>query len=276
MTDQVQTIQSMDGNGSRVSILEYQQLIGSNSLESARTLYFAAQSGMRLRQVFIQINACEVVLEAGALQYMKGNIVMETKSGGLGGLVTKIAASALTNESTFRPRYKGVGEIMLEPAFAHFLLIKLNGEEMITDKGMFYASEGTVNVGVAMQKNISSALFGNEGFFQTRISGTGWVVLASPVPLAEIRKVVLNNEKLQVDGNFALLRKGKIEFKVEKSSKSIFGTARSGEGLLQTFAGTGEVWLAPTQDIYERMRAASLSALVSSQHSSNTQTNTKV
>lgn len=74
-------------------------------------------------------------------------------------------------------------------------------------------------------------------------------------------RLQLNNEKLSVDGNFALLRKGRIEFKVEKSSKSLLGSATGGEGLLQTFTGTGEVWLAPTQSVYERMRYEGLSRL---------------
>ena len=47
------------------------------------------------------------------------------------------------------------------------------------------------------------------------------------------------------------LRSEGIEFKAEKSSKSWIATSVSGEGLLQTFSGTGSVWIAPTQGIYE-------------------------
>jgi uncharacterized protein (AIM24 family) len=101
-----------------------------------------------------------------------------------------------------------------------------------------------------MQKHVSSALFGGEGLFQTKVSGKGWVVLTTPVPASEIQKITLNNEKLSVDGSFAILRKGNIDFKVEKSSKGLFSSKISGEGLLQTFTGTGEVWLCPTIDYY--------------------------
>ena len=58
---------------------------------------------------------------------------------------------------------------------------------------------------------------------------------------------VLDNEKLSVDGNFALMRHDSVDFKVEKSSKGI------GEGLLQTFSGSGKVWIAPTQGVYEKL-----------------------
>ena len=265
-------IANMDGNGSRVTVWEYQKLMGSNSIENARSLYYAAQVGMRLRQVQIQINQAKVILEAGALQYMRGNIQIDASSGGLAGMAQKALINALTNEKTYRPTYTGVGDIVLEPSFGHFLLIKLENEEMVTDKGMFYASEGTVSVGVATQKNISAAFFGGEGFFQTKIFGTGWVVLESPVPLQEIVQVKLNGEKLQVDGNFALLRKGKIDFSVEKSTKSWIGSSRSGEGLLQTFAGTGEVWLAPTQSVYQKLRFQGLNQMVAAGHSSGSKT----
>ena len=268
----IHTLEEMKGENSDVKILEYIKLLGSKSVYNAQALHFASQAGMRLRQVQIHLNNGEAIVEAGALNFMYGNLQMDNKTGGLAGFAQKAIASALTNETAVRPHYTGNGYIFLEPSFSHFLLVQLNNEEMIVDKGMFHACEGSVSVGVATQKNISSALFGGEGFFQTKISGTGWVVLESPVPMAEIRRIVLNNHKLQVDGNFALLRKGKIEFSVEKSTKSILGSARSGEGLLQTFYGVGEVWLAPTQSIYERLQNHSLASMSTPSRSSGQNT----
>ena len=75
-------------------------------------------------------------------------------------------------------------------------------------------------------------------------------MLASPVPAVEIRCVELTGDKLSVDGNFAVMRTGNVEFTAAKSSKSLMGTVTSGEGLLQTFSGHGRVWIAPTQSIY--------------------------
>jgi uncharacterized protein (AIM24 family) len=65
------------------------------------------------------------------------------------------------------------------------------------------------------------------------------------------------------------LRKGNIEYRVEKSNKSLLGSAISGEGLLQTFSGTGEVWLAPTQSFYTRMHAENLQNLMRTSGTSN-------
>ena len=102
---------------------------------------------------------------------------------------------------------------------------------------------------------ISCTLFGGEGFFQTQASGTGIVVLVSPVPVAELVVYELAaGEKLSVDGNFAFVRTASVSFHAEMSSKSIFGTVVSGELLLQTFTGPGMVWLAPTQGVYDKMK----------------------
>jgi uncharacterized protein (AIM24 family) len=170
------------------------------------------------------------------------------------------------------PRYRGTGQIYLEPSFSHFLIYRLGGEEVIADKGMFCCGQGSLDVGSAVQKNVSSALFGGEGWFQTRIRGTGICVLESPVPADEVLRIDLKDETLQVDGNFALMRTGRIEFSVEKSTRSLLGTLTSGEGLLQTFRGTGSVWLAPTQEIYQRLQAGGMSPLGAATRTSNTGT----
>jgi uncharacterized protein (AIM24 family) len=113
---------------------------------------------------------------------------------------------------------------------------------VIADKGMFYCGQGALDVGSAVEKNVSSALFGGEGLFQTRIKGTGICVLKSPVPADEVMQIdPKDDETVLVDGSFALMRTGRIEFSVEKSTRSLLGTITSGEGLLQTFRGTGSV-----------------------------------
>lgn len=126
---------------------------------------------------------------------------------------------------------------------------------------MFYACEEGIEIDATMQKNVSSAFLGNEGLYQTRIEGSGIVVLKVPVPESEIFKCILINDTLKVDGNFAILRTGNIEFSVEKSSKSIIGTAVSGEGMVNVYRGTGEVWLVPTKSIYKDLNIKGLDAI---------------
>ncbi len=260
-THNVTVVEQAQSTQSAVEILYYNSLDGSDDVDVAENLFYVQQVGMRLKQIKILLYGGEVIIEAGALQFMKGSITADSTVGGVGGFAKKLASNVLTRESTFRPLYRGIGEMYLEPSFGHFIIIYLNDEEMVVDKGMFYAAESSINVGIAMQKNISSALFGGEGLFQTKLTGTGWCVLSSPVPSHEIVRYQLNNEHLLVDGDFTLLRKGNIEFRVSRSTKSFIGALTSGEGLLQTFFGTGEVWIAPTYDVYKRIKLMGFSDL---------------
>ena len=101
-------------------------------------------------------------------------------------------------------------------------------------------------------------------------------VLFSPVPADEVQEIALDGNKLSVDGNFALMRTSGVEFRAEKSSKSWIASSVSGEGMLQTFTGSGTIWLAPTQGVYERMTSLEgLRQLAVPPGSMGTVTNTK-
>lgn len=253
-SDKVQVINSAGHETFLVEVLEYLSLEGCQDIATAEALYFANNAGIRLKQVRIRLNKGMAILEPGALHFMKGRIDIQAKAGGTGGItgIAKgLASKFLANETFFKPRYSGVGDIYLEPSFGHFLIHTLNkGEKLIAEKGMFYAGEGSLGVSAVAQKNISAAALGGEGFMQTAVEGPGICIFVSPVPASEVLCLELKNERLQVDGNFALMRTDGVQFTVEKSTKSFFGAMASGEGWLQTFEGTGKVWIAPTQAVY--------------------------
>ncbi|WP_194191735.1 AIM24 family protein [Clostridium chrysemydis] len=241
-------------NDSRFQVLEFDELRGATDVDTAFDLNVLNRGGVRLKQVRVLLEDSAVRIEAGLLSYMKGDIEVSNKSGGVIGISKKFIKSKLTGEEMFKPRYQGHGEIYLEPTFNHYALVELEDDEIIVDDRLFVACEDTVEVKVTSQKTISSALFGNEGFFQTKIKGEGIVVLQIPVPEEEIFKCRINEDVLKVDGSFAILRTGDIEFTVEKSATSIFGSATSKEGLLNVYRGTGEVWLIPTKSVYDKMK----------------------
>lgn len=252
-TNKLNMLSEMEGE-SKFQILEYEKLDGATDAETAFGLNVIRQSGIKLKQIRIILEDSEVKLEPNSLSYMKGNIEVKNKTGGLIGFGKKIISSKLTGETAFKPTYSGSGEIFLEPSFGHFALIELEDDEIIVSDNMFYACEDGIDVNAAMQKNISSTFLGNEGLYQTRIEGSGIVALKVPVPESEIFKCILINDTLKVDGNFVILRTGNIEFSVEKSSKSIVGTMVSGEGLVNVYRGTGEVWLTPTKNVYKDLK----------------------
>lgn len=258
----------VSSDGAEVEIIQYKSLTGAANIVAAKNLFYAERSNMRLKMVRIRLNNHHVRVEPGALYFMKGHLQMKASTGG--GVFKAVSRKMLSGESFFVNEIHGVGEIYLEPTFGHFLLREINDSEeaLIVDRGLFYAGTAGLDIAAQSQKNISSALFGGEGFFQTKIKGNGVAVLYSPVPRNEIQEVELRGDKLWVDGNFALARTEGVTFRVEKSSKGWLSTAVSGEGLLQSFEGIGKVWIAPTQGIYQRLSTTggllSLSRLLNS------------
>ncbi|BAU09543.1 hypothetical protein LEP3755_00140 [Leptolyngbya sp. NIES-3755] len=256
-----EVIHSVTRGGTTFELLQYKALSGSETIAIAEQLHTLDKAGVRLRQLRIRLEKDGIRTEPGALQFSKGRIEMESSTGmgeGVGGLVKGALAAARTGEAMFKPLYSGTGEIYLEPTFGHYWFMQLNNQTLYADQGLFCCSENSVQVGAHKVESLSARVAGGEGRYQTKVSGTGIVVFRIPVPLSEIVEMSLNNETLQVDGSFALLRTSGIEFTVEKASKSLMGAVTSGEGLLQTFRGTGKVWIAPTQAIYAQMAMASL------------------
>lgn len=244
-------------NGSlQIEVLQYDALLGSTNKNTAQALWFMSQANIKARQIVAYINNDSIKIEPGAMSYFQGPLEM-VSGVTMTNLLSRAIGGALTGEKMAMPEYRGSGVLVLEPSFRHFILAELDaGETIITDKGMFYCAQGSVNVQPILNSQISGALLGGEGVFQTALTGPGLIVLETPVPMCEINIVELNNDVLRVDGNFALLRTGNVQFTVEKSARTFMGSAMSGEGLVNVFRGTGQVWIAPTIKVYEAISMA--------------------
>jgi uncharacterized protein (AIM24 family) len=195
------------------------------------------QEGVRLMKVTLQDET--VRTESGALYYMRGAITMETKSPSVGGLIKALA----TGESIFRPTYTGSGQLFLEPTFGGYHVFEVGGKDWILEDGAYWVSESGVQLDVFREKALTAFKSG-EGFmdFQTKLSGHGKVAVCAQGP---VEVTQLQNEKLLVDGKYVLARESGLSYKVERSTKSLLGSATSGEGLLRTYEGTGTVMMAP-------------------------------
>jgi uncharacterized protein (AIM24 family) len=180
--------------------------------------------------------------ESGGMYYMQGNLELEANLPSAGGFLK----SMVTRESVVKPVIKGSGTVWFEPTFGNFTIMELKGEEWILDKGAYYASEMGIEIGSFTNKSLSG-LFSGEGFFQTKVSGFGKVVILSSGPLETIE---LNNSKLVVDGSFAVARQASVQLTVSKANKGLFGSMISGEGIVNTFTGTGKVMIAPAANKY--------------------------
>lgn len=249
-SDNYTVLDTVKGASTRFEVLGFESLIGNAGPSQAFQLAQMKDAGIRYKQVRIVLEPqSSVRLEAGALHFMRGDIGIDADMGNLGKFLRRGLSALTTGETIVKPLYTGTGEIYLEPSFAHFLLVTLDRQTpLICDDGTFFACDASLEV-VAHVNKVASGLFGGDGFVQPKLTGEGTVVLKSPVPFDEIVRVKLDDDVLKVDGKFALARFGDIDFSVEKSTRSLLGSAASGEGLLQVFRGTGEVWLNPTEDL---------------------------
>lgn len=229
------------------SLLEYERDISVTPI-SAQASYFASQMNVRKRQVIANLDGSNgVIIQAGAMQLMIGQLQVATNIKGAGDLMKKFVGSKVTGETTIKPRYTGTGFLVLEPTYKYILFEDLaawNGSMVIED-GMFLACDDSVNMKVTARSTLSSAVLGGEGFFNTSLIGTGVAVLESPVPKEELIVVDLEQDVLRVDGNMAIAWSSTLEFTVERTTKTLVGSAASGEGLVNVYRGTGRVLIAP-------------------------------
>ena len=240
--DDVKVIDSMGA----FSVIEYQRDL-SVTPETAMMAYYASQMNARRKQVVCDISKSNVTVQAGAMQWQAGDVRATTGNKGVGDLFGKAIRGSVTGESAIKPEYTGSGTLVLEPTYKHILLLDVsdwNGS-VVLDDGLFLACESTLKHKAVMRSNLSSAVAGNEGLFNLGIQGKGILCLESHCPKEELVEITLNNDVLKVDGNYAIAWSGSLEFTVERSGKSLIGSAASGEGLVNVYRGTGKVLLAP-------------------------------
>jgi uncharacterized protein (AIM24 family) len=231
------------------SVIEYQRDL-SVMPNTAELAYYCNAMNVRKRQVICEVGKSPVTTQAGAMQWMVGDVNANTGVKGVGDLFGKALRGSVTGESAIKPEYKGTGTLVLEPTYKHILLIDVadwNGS-IVLDDGLFLACESTLKHKAVMRSNFSSAVAGNEGLFNLGITGKGILCLESFCPKEELIEITLNNDVLKVDGNMAIAWSGSLNFTVERSGKSLVGSAASGEGLVNVYRGTGKVLLAPVHD----------------------------
>lgn len=241
---------SVEAQGARLDVIEFDPRPTEPPLEG---FFQPLTRPDRWRQLAVHPGGGTAVLEPGMLQYLRGDLEMAATTGsggGLGGLLRGAVAAAATGEGLFKTVYRGSGVIYTEPTRLHLLLGELRGEELIVDDGAFVACAGQVTVGRHVNRGLAAALGSGEGRVQPKLSGSGVFALQSPVHPDEFQILELQDETLKVDGNLVLAYTGGLSFSMEKSARGLLGSARTGEGYVQVYRGTGRVWLAPTLPIH--------------------------
>ena len=214
---------------------------------TAMTAYYCNEMNVRKRQVICDLSKANITLQAGAMQWMAGNVNATTGLKGVGDFFGKAVRGKVTGESAVKPEYTGNGVLVLEPTYRHILLVDLADwtGSIVLDDGLFLACDSKLKQKAVMRSNFSSAVAGGEGLFNLGVVGNGVLCLESPSPKEELIEVTLQDDVLKVDGNMAIAWSGTLDFTVERSGKTLLGSAASGEGLVNVYRGTGKVLLAP-------------------------------
>lgn len=247
-------------------VLEYVQDASVSPMNAANE-YFMSKMNVRRRQIVIDISKDHsAVIQAGAMQWMGGNVQATTGVKGIGDLFGKALKGAVTNESAVKPEYVGEGCLVLEPTYKYLILqdvSKWGSAGMTIEDGMFLACDSNVKHKVVARKNVSSAVLGGEGFFNLSLQGSGVVALECNVPEEELIEIELENDELKIDGNMAVCWSSNLDFTVERTTKTLVGSAVSGEGLVNVYRGTGKVLMcpvAPTSSLFEATNTMSAKA----------------
>lgn len=230
-----------------VKVFEHQKDLSVNPT-SAMAAYYASEMNVRKRQVLIELNGNAFSLQAGAMQWMGGAVSMTSGIKGVGDFLGKAIASKVTKESSAKPVYTGNGLVMLEPTYKHILLEEVSEwGSLVLEDGLFLACDASIKQNVVARSSLSSAALGNEGLFNLCLTGNGIAVLESPVPREELIEFDLKDDEVKIDGNMAIAWSNSLKFTVERSSKSLLGSAVAKEGLVNVYRGTGKILMAPTE-----------------------------
>ena len=172
------------------SVVEYQRDL-SVTPETAIIAYYSAQMNVRKRQLLCDLSVSNITTQAGAMQWMIGNVNATTGVKGVGDLFSKAVRGKVTGESAIKPEYTGNGKLILEPTNKYLVLLdaeEWNGSVILED-GLFLACESTLQHKAVMRSNVSSAVLGGEGLFSLSLQGKGVFCIESYCPKEELTMV---------------------------------------------------------------------------------------
>lgn len=177
--------------------------------------------------------------EAGAMVSMSENIKLEAKTTGKG--ILGSLKATIGGESFFASLFTsegGPGEIILAPStpgdIVHF---KLENKTIFAERGAYLAGSPELDISA---KGSMKAVLAGEGLFLAKISGSGDLFLNS---YGTIIERTLNGDAFIVDSGHIVAFEEGLEYKLKKSSKGLFSTLASGEGIVAEFRGYGKLWI---------------------------------
>ncbi len=180
--------------------------------------------------------------DAGAMMAMSPSLKVE---GSLrGGVMGALSRSLLRGETFFYLTIlapQEAGEALLAPStIGGIEMLELTGTEYFLQKGSFLAAQPSVELTTKTQ-NLTKGLFSGEGFFVTRVSGTGTLVLNTFGSLMTFD--LAPGQEYIVDNYHLVAWESTIQYSITKAAAGWISSFTSGEGFVCRFTGPGRVYV---------------------------------
>lgn len=187
-------------------------------------------------------NGESIECQKGAMSWMTPTMKMETKTGGMGQLLSR----AVSGEALFKNKYTaegGAGEITLASSVpGHIIAMEVRpGSAVIAQKSAYLASTLGINVSIFFQKKLGAGFFGGEGFIMQKYEGTGTVFIEVDGSVVEYE--LASGQSLLIDTGYLVAMDSTCSMDIQ-STGGIGNALFGGEGLFNTkVTGPGHIWL---------------------------------
>lgn len=179
-----------------------------------------------------------VKAEAGAMLAIRGDVDVQTSSGGLmRGLKRAVMGGESFFQNTFTARSGGT--VWLAPPLPGDVRhVVMAGVPLILQDGSYLASHPDIEVDTSFQG--ARGFFSGEGFVMLRVSGTGDLLLSSYGAIQE--HALSAGERMKVDtGHLVAFTEG-MPHELRRVSRGMKSLLFSGEGIVSEFTGPGLVY----------------------------------
>lgn len=209
---------------------------------------FSMDSHMQFPLVELSLNQGETVfIQRGSMVYHTPNVSLNTQlnanGSGLGRFVKAVGRSMVSGESTFITQAVAEsdnGNLALAPDTpGQVIALELGEKQYRLNDGAFLALDGTAFYTMERQ-SIGKALFGGQGgLFVMTTQGQG-TLLANA--FGSIKKIELQNQEMTIDNAHVVAWDQSLDYNIHLEN-GFWQSIGTGEGVVNTFRGTGEVYV---------------------------------
>lgn len=203
----------------------------------------------------MQFPLVEIFLEAGQSAYIqRGSMVFHTpsvtlstqlnaKGNGLGKLFRAVGRSMTSGESAFITQALSNadgGRLAIAPSMpGQIIALELGSKQYRLNDGAFLALDGSTQYTMERQ-SLGRAFFGGQGgLYVMSTQGQGTLLVNS---FGSIQKIELNQQEITIDNAHVVVWSKDLDYQIHLEN-GFLQSIGNGEGIVNTFRGTGEVYV---------------------------------